>query len=862
MRKALLLSILLIWALSPIAPVRAAAAPGCAHPASFALDGVDLSLCLPFTAGAVRTSQPDNKIQVASAVETAGQRELSITAMPLGVRPSSEGLPVLQTGQVESYRAALQGLRAQQGTVRAQAPAMTLFGGSISGDTYLLSLALDGLSPQPVQISEWLAEAGGRVWLVRLSEPLPQGSSLLQPQAVPDGITLSAPDPNTPSTSLASLKAAPAAAPALPAPQSVTANLPTPTWWNGDCDTVNYQAKNGRPAYALGASYLGMKACGPRFSDYPVDTLVGFFYGAWGEYEWECVELSMRFLYLAFGVRPYGANGNAVVSNYSGSRLVKISNKTTGKAPLPGDVISYNPYSTVGHTTVVTASSVDAYGNGTVTIIEQNASATGARSHTVSGWNVIDSQGVIGWLHDPTYDNDQPPIVTFSSSNPAASHWYGASQTIAWSSSDYVGMWGYSQAWDSDPGGSAPQVAGSASGSADFSGLSQGQHSLYVRVWDNSPSHHTQVYTSGWYGYDVTFPVGGLNSFVEGETITTRSLPLVIPYLSDSGGSGLGHARVTASWTGQSAIEVVSNISAAGLYAWDLCVTGVPNGQTVSVSLDVWDAAGNLTQAAGGLHHFVKNYSCSSPLQVNLDQPTTMAPLFTTAADECTHYWKQFTDVNNHPAYLTLNADTAAHSTNSARWTPTLLASGQYKVEAFIPHHTFLGLCHTAAPSADTANAQYHVTYLGGSATVAVNQQAYDNQWADLGTYTFTAGSTGYVDLSDLTGETNISRYVVFSGLRFTPLAAAATCFGVNVGIFPANSAGVTLTAPNCGSGQYSSGTTVRVTLTPQPGMTFNRWDGSQAGRSNPLSFTITADQAVIAYFDYPNKVFVPALAR
>ena len=71
-------------------------------------------------------------------------------------------------------------------------------------------------------------------------------------------------------------------------------------------------------AHPLGASYRGVEVCGPRpGADGAPNRLVRFFPGAWGELEWQCVELSMRYLYLAYGVLPYGANGKDVVANYS-----------------------------------------------------------------------------------------------------------------------------------------------------------------------------------------------------------------------------------------------------------------------------------------------------------------------------------------------------------------------------------------------------------------------------------------------------------------------------------------------------------------------------------------------------------------
>jgi len=68
-------------------------------------------------------------------------------------------------------------------------------------------------------------------------------------------------------------------------------NLPSPSWWNGNCDANNYPG-----SYQLGnANYRGLVACGPPKTTHTVH----FYPGAYGIYEWQCVELSMRYLYLA-----------------------------------------------------------------------------------------------------------------------------------------------------------------------------------------------------------------------------------------------------------------------------------------------------------------------------------------------------------------------------------------------------------------------------------------------------------------------------------------------------------------------------------------------------------------------------------
>ncbi|TET53636.1 MAG: CHAP domain-containing protein, partial [Anaerolineales bacterium] len=97
-------------------------------------------------------------------------------------------------------------------------------------------------------------------------------------------------------------------------------------------------------------------------------------------------------------------NGSQVVWNYSEDLLEKIGNGTTGIAPQPDDVLSYGSTSTWGHTSVVIASNVDANGNGSITIMEQNASATGSNTLPVYSWVVSPSwTNVSGWLHDPSF---------------------------------------------------------------------------------------------------------------------------------------------------------------------------------------------------------------------------------------------------------------------------------------------------------------------------------------------------------------------------------------------------------------------------------------------------------------------------
>jgi hypothetical protein len=196
-------------------------------------------------------------------------------------------------------------------------------------------------------------------------------------------------------------------------------------WWKGsDCDASHWNAiaaskgwnVTANPAHPLGASYRGVEACGPRPTWDKQGTThapdVGWSRSGWVEYEWECVELAMRFMGQVYGTTAYGANGWSVVSNYKtayGGSLTKIANGTTGKSPQPGDIVSFGTTSP-GHVVVVAVNAVNANGNGTITVMSQNDSGTttGWRTVTVSAWKVaaIGGQPATRWLHQN--------IVTFS----------------------------------------------------------------------------------------------------------------------------------------------------------------------------------------------------------------------------------------------------------------------------------------------------------------------------------------------------------------------------------------------------------------------------------------------------------------
>ncbi|HXA30499.1 MAG TPA: putative Ig domain-containing protein [Candidatus Angelobacter sp.] len=358
------------------------------------------------------TAPPVDGIQVATAMQPHPYRELSITSMPYGYPPATEALPVPSPGSVNTLRTSLISDRQHQGAIPIGSPTATIFGQQILGAAYEVTSHFSSMAQQAVVVSEWLAEAGGRVWLARATAEISGGFSSTDVLAEIQQVAMSSANLTT-TTALA----------APPDVVQASANaVPTPPWWSGACDDTNYYAgsqKLGWPVHsyqlAPGAVFSGMVACGPRpFYNEGPDVQVQFFSGAVRENEFECVELSTRWLYQQYGIAPYVANGSQIVWNYNGTTLQKVANSTSGQAPAAGDVLSYGSTSTAGHTSVVTGAQVNSSGNGSVTVIEENASSSGTENLTVSGWTIQASPAVSGWLHDPNA-NPAPPQLTAAS---------------------------------------------------------------------------------------------------------------------------------------------------------------------------------------------------------------------------------------------------------------------------------------------------------------------------------------------------------------------------------------------------------------------------------------------------------------
>jgi hypothetical protein len=371
---------------------------------TISLDGVALSVCTSALPGELVSTNPDDFAQIAGAIKRNPYQGFSIQAVPFGVAPPFESLPAAGPGLAPDYLEALRQYRLNQAAQITEAPAAALFGNPVPGIASLVNLRLYSDVPSPAIIVEWVAEAGNRLWIIRASQELEEEGASAAAGAFSQSLAtlvISSDDLSAASTSLAAQANPPPTPEENNEASAQSTNLPSPDWWSGDCDKNNFPG-----SYPLGASYRGVKACGPTGTFH----LVIFETGFWGEYEWQCVELSMRYMYLAYGIHPYSGDGNDVVYNYPGTLLKKIyNNGVKGLVPVAGDVLSYGSNTSYGHTAIVSASDVDSSGNGTVTVVEQNASSTGTSTLSVKSWVVNSKYGmdIIGWLHR---DNPKPAL--------------------------------------------------------------------------------------------------------------------------------------------------------------------------------------------------------------------------------------------------------------------------------------------------------------------------------------------------------------------------------------------------------------------------------------------------------------------
>jgi hypothetical protein len=188
---------------------------------------------------------------------------------------------------------------------------------------------------------------------------------------------------------VAALCAVPGAFAASAVPHPVPPSPESAAW----CDTFT-GGRSGGVVEGYTGLVPDLPVCGPSptYSRLPDASQRVRLPEAWGKSLWrgdlvgfQCVELSERWLAMAYGLDVVSANGNQVAWRYyavyhashRGMRLV--TNGTPGASPQPGDIISFSNHPTFqgdadgGHVAVVVAGGhVDPAGNGEIFVAQEN----------------------------------------------------------------------------------------------------------------------------------------------------------------------------------------------------------------------------------------------------------------------------------------------------------------------------------------------------------------------------------------------------------------------------------------------------------------------------------------------------------
>ena len=138
---------------------------------TFVLDGVSLTITTRDPLPAFTVADPANANQTASASLFHPFRDVMVMSIPFGTQPPTEPVGAAGPGEAAAYLAALQTYRVDHQAAAATfaAPPADIFGGQAAGEQWRVLLPVDGKSPVAVDVVDWVAEAGSRLWIVEVS---------------------------------------------------------------------------------------------------------------------------------------------------------------------------------------------------------------------------------------------------------------------------------------------------------------------------------------------------------------------------------------------------------------------------------------------------------------------------------------------------------------------------------------------------------------------------------------------------------------------------------------------------------------------------------------------------------------------
>jgi Tol biopolymer transport system component len=625
------------------------------------LDGIEVIIDSPFMPGDLAASEPGNANQLINAFDLKPFRQFTVTSVAYGQTAPVEGLPKAEPGGSLLYRSLLAQFRQSQGGTPTQGPIAVLFGQSVTSSYSIVDLMTDYENPTPTLVVEWVTEANERIWIVIVVRDISDGTNQNTFLNSLVGLTVNAGDIVDQQQALQS------SVPETPfSVDSITTLTPPPWWMNETCNVVNHPG-----SYRM-ASYEGLDACGPTGTEREVNFGVGDI-----QLEWQCAELAKRYLYLKYEISPYQAHGNQVVTRldaiHIGTTFERITNGTPNSAPQPGDVISFETPRPQGHVAVVISSNVNNSGNGSIGIIEQNASAVGTNTVRVNNWRVGHgtSMMAINWLHEI---DTAPGCETITRVSVASDRTQGTGSSVRPS----ISANGLHVAFSS----SAPNLV---------SGDTNGVDDVFVHNRDTGETFRISVASDGtqgniasWFpsissdGRFVAFQ-SWASSLVSGDTNealdifvhdrdTARTTRISVASDGTQGNGSSYHPSISANGRYVTFTSVASNLVSGDTNGWvDVFVHDRDIGETTRVSV-----ATDKTQGNSG--SFDSSISADGRLVAFQSWASNLV------SGDTNETWDLF--VHDRVTGKTTMASVASDKThgNSASWAPSISADGRYVV--------------------------------------------------------------------------------------------------------------------------------------------------------------------------------------
>lgn len=214
-----------------------------------------------------------------------------------------------------------------------------------------------------------------------------------------------------------------------------------------------------------------------------------------------------------------------------------------------------------------------------------------------------------------------------------------------------------------------------------------------------------------------------------------------------------GYYEVSAMWTAHSNRATNTPIDINHNGETHMVSVNQRNNGGIWVSLGIYyfaaGTSGNVLISNAGTNGYViadaVKFEQTTPAEIEMDSEDTDGSITTTGT------WVSSTGSAGYLGSGYLHDNDGGKGSKRVRYTPDITIGGDYEVFAI-----------WTANANRATNTPIDINYNGGTTTVTVNQRNDDAIWVSLGTYTFAAGTSGYIEIRN--DSTN--GYVIADGIK------------------------------------------------------------------------------------------------